>query len=96
MDLSLLPTLLRSLNVRSVMVEGGASIIDQFLATTYNDETGRQRPLADCVIVTVAPSNIGDEGVAYGAGKGLQAIKSTFKGIYAERFGQDSVLVFQP
>lgn len=90
------PALLRSLDVRSVMVEGGASIIDQFLSTTFTDEAGRQRYLADCVIVTVAPANIGNEGVGYGSGKGLQAIRSSFKEKHTEKCGKDSIVVFQP
>jgi len=96
MDLSQLPNLLRSLDIHSVMVEGGASIIDQFVTTTYHDEAGQRRPLADCIIVTVAPMDIGKDGIAYGSGQGLQAIRDSFKERYSERFGKDSVLVFQP
>lgn len=40
---------------RSLMVEGGASVISSFLATPG---------LVDLVIVTVAPVLVGDEGVS--------------------------------
>ena len=52
-----LPSLLSSLSLRSVMIEGGSAILSSFLhASPRPDET----PLVDAAIVTVAPSFIGD------------------------------------
>jgi riboflavin biosynthesis pyrimidine reductase len=47
---------LRKNGIRSLMVEGGARIIDSFLATPA---------LVDNVIVTVAPTFVGKQGVGY-------------------------------
>lgn len=63
---------LRSLDVHSLMVEGGASVIGSFLAEassslkTAND--GEAKSIVDMVIVTVAPTLVGDDGVGYGVG----------------------------
>ena len=43
------------------MVEGGARIIQSFLAESPNAS------MIDTVIITVAPTFVGDDGVGYGA-----------------------------
>ena len=53
---------LRVLGIRSLMVEGGAGVINSFLSARSEDT---QKPLVDTVIVTVAPVFIGN-GVGYG------------------------------
>lgn len=59
-----IPTVLETLHkhgVRSLMVEGGARIIEAFFAEpTTSDETN-----IDTIIVTVAPRFVGDDGVGY-------------------------------
>jgi 2,5-diamino-6-(ribosylamino)-4(3H)-pyrimidinone 5'-phosphate reductase len=60
---------LRSLDIRSVMVEGGASVIASLLAEApLNKEDGGLSSIVDTVIVTVAPTFVGDDGVGYGIG----------------------------
>ncbi|CCM03796.1 uncharacterized protein FIBRA_05944 [Fibroporia radiculosa] len=63
---SLLETL-RSLGVRSLMVEGGARVIQTFLAASERSSELRTFPnCVNMVIVTVAPTLVGNEGVGYG------------------------------
>ena len=69
---------LRGLGVRSLMVEGGARVIRSFLhaargeggsvAAGEGENAGRRRPVVDALVVTVAPTVVGDAGVGYGAG----------------------------
>lgn len=61
---------LRSLDIRSVMVEGGASVIGSFLAERPLGGEGISDSIVDTVIVTVAPTFVGDDGVGYGVGLG--------------------------
>ena len=60
-----IPALLRKLRefgIRSLMVEGGARVIQSFL-----NEPRNASDVIDSVIVTVAPTFVGDDGVGYGA-----------------------------
>ncbi len=81
--LATLRDILRSLSIRSLMVEGGATLIQQFLAeerpvagsrsdvASAADSAQPQstRPFIDCLIVTVAPVMIPDGyGLQDGAG----------------------------
>jgi 2,5-diamino-6-(ribosylamino)-4(3H)-pyrimidinone 5'-phosphate reductase len=60
---------LRSFDIHSVMVEGGASVIGSFLAeVSISGEGGGLSNVVDTVIVTVAPTFVGDDGVGYGIG----------------------------
>lgn len=52
---------LRSLGISSLMVEGGARVIDSFLQANLST------PCIESLIVTVAPTLVGASGVAYGA-----------------------------
>lgn len=53
---------LRGLDIYSLMVEGGARVIQSFLATEASCHG-----CIDMVIITVAPTLVGDDGVGYGA-----------------------------
>ena len=53
LDLSTLPRILEELGIKSLMVEGGAQIIHQFLTTSSSSVGGT--PLVDLLVVTVAP-----------------------------------------
>jgi dihydrofolate reductase len=58
-----LPTLLKTLGIRSMMVEGGAEIIRQFLQSELHQDSRQGqggRPLADLLVVTVAPVLVPD------------------------------------
>lgn len=90
-----LPSVLSELGIRSVMIEGGASVIDQVFNASFLNQLGQERPLADLIIVTVAPSKIGADGVSYGAGVGLEAIPSEYVQEHSERLGKDSILVYR-
>ena len=53
------------------MVEGGASVIGSFLAeasSSHNTKSDIRRSVVDIVIVTVAPTLVGDDGIGYGIG----------------------------
>ena len=68
---------LRSLDIRSLMVEGGASVIGSFLAeasSSHATQNGIRRTILDTVIVTVAPTLVGDDGVGYGIGLGGEQV----------------------
>jgi 2,5-diamino-6-(ribosylamino)-4(3H)-pyrimidinone 5'-phosphate reductase len=56
--------MLHDLNIRSVMVEGGARVIGSFFAETTPLETGEG--IIDTLIMTVAPTLVGADGVGYG------------------------------
>jgi 2,5-diamino-6-(ribosylamino)-4(3H)-pyrimidinone 5'-phosphate reductase len=50
------------------MVEGGARVIQSFLAeSTSKEGHSASTRVVDSVIVTVAPVFVGDDGVGYGA-----------------------------
>lgn len=60
-----IPEMLKALKehgIRSLMVEGGARVIQSFLA-----ESQSSSHVVDRVIVTVAPTFVGADGVGYGA-----------------------------
>ena len=62
----MIPDLLKVLynsGIRTLMVEGGATIIDTFLAESARAEPN---PIIDTLIITIAPTLVGDEGVGYG------------------------------
>ena len=52
---------LQAQGIRSLMVEGGATVIKSFLSAA-----GESSGLVDAVVVTVAPIFVGSDGVGYG------------------------------
>ena len=62
---------LRTLGIRSLMVEGGARIIQSFLAESTHNDTMRA---VNAVVVTVAPIFVGDDGVGYGTNVSSSAV----------------------
>jgi 2,5-diamino-6-(ribosylamino)-4(3H)-pyrimidinone 5'-phosphate reductase len=85
---------LRSLDIRSLMVEGGASIIGSFLAEAsplHSTHNNTNRSIVDTVIVTVAPTFVGDDGIGYGAGLRKEHIPK-LQHIRTEVIGQDTVI----
>lgn len=58
---------LKELGIRSLMVEGGATVIATFLDMREPDDRGADKPIVDMHIVTVAPVMIGAVGVQAGA-----------------------------
>lgn len=91
--------LLRQRGIRSIMVEGGASVIRSFLAASipakseHSQDAGTEHANAsvvDTLIITVSPVLVGKDGVSYGSDlsarelPGLQHIKT-------ELFGRDAV-----
>jgi len=78
-----LPAILRTLHekgIRSIMVEGGARVIQSFLTAGH---------LVDTLIVTTAPVLVGSDGVGYGGG--LEQIPG-LKHINTELLGRDAVV----
>lgn len=57
---------LQDMGVKSLMVEGGATVISSFIASG----------LVDRLVVTVCPTLVGDEGVPYNVGKVCQYASS--------------------
>lgn len=63
-----IPSLLRKLyenDIRSVMVEGGASVINTFMNQACQPRGPGEFPVVDTLIVTVAPTIVGDDGLGY-------------------------------
>lgn len=87
-----IPDLLKVLynfGIKSLMVEGGATVIGSFLA-----ECARTKPntIIDTLIITIAPMLIGDDGVGY-AEKLLATQIPSLKHIQTEVMGRDVVIV---
>ena len=71
---------LRSLGVRSLMVEGGARVIRSFLEAARTQPAAQKEQtlgspggtgaatIVDALVVTVAPTIVGEAGVGYGSG----------------------------
>lgn len=76
-------TQLRDLGIRSVMVEGGAEVIKSFLvaANAYDQAgvEGSARTWVDSLIITAAPTIVGEDGIDYASG------------LTASRVRQDSI-----
>ncbi|KAJ9101026.1 hypothetical protein QFC20_005310 [Naganishia adeliensis] len=85
--LSTLPRILDELGINSLMVEGGAQIIHQFL-TTPTSEDGK--PLVDLLVVTVAPVLVPD-GLAVPGGE----TSVDFEHLRTEVMGRDAVMIFR-
>ncbi|KAI1793188.1 bacterial bifunctional deaminase-reductase [Ganoderma leucocontextum] len=98
-------TALRGLGVRSLMVEGGARVIRSFLEaargragqqiqgreSSEGTGSGEGAKIIDALVVTVAPTIVGEAGVGYGSG--LLADKlPTFEHVRTEVFGLDAVM----
>ncbi|KAJ8702091.1 hypothetical protein PTI98_000836 [Pleurotus ostreatus] len=79
---------LSELGVRSLMVEGGASVIKSFF-TGVSNPSGN---FVDTVIVTVAPVFVGQQGIGYDLD--LQ-ISSGLQHVHSEILGKDAVLVLK-
>ncbi|KAK7686728.1 hypothetical protein QCA50_010328 [Cerrena zonata] len=76
---------LRSLGIRSLMVEGGARVIKSFLAESNAVNT---------IIITIAPKFVGSEGVGYGSDlTSSQALK--FEHARTELFNRDAVMALK-
>ncbi|OJA10317.1 hypothetical protein AZE42_05183 [Rhizopogon vesiculosus] len=87
-----IPDLLESLynyGIKTLMVEGGAAVVGSFLA-----ESARAKPntIIDTLIITIAPTLVGDEGVGYGKGLSTEQTPS-LKHIQTKIMGQDVVIV---
>ncbi|KAI0081101.1 riboflavin-specific deaminase [Panus rudis PR-1116 ss-1] len=83
---------LRELGIRSLMVEGGAQVIRSFLV-----EAGKKdgdRPLVDVIIITVAPTFVGNAGVGYGTDLLTDALPN-LKHLRTANFGRDSVVALK-
>ena len=71
---------LREKGIRSIIVEGGARVIQSFLAS---------RHLVDSMIVTIAPVLVGRDGVGYDGG--LEEVPGS-KYVRTEVLGRDAVI----
>ncbi|KAF5368408.1 hypothetical protein D9758_002165 [Tetrapyrgos nigripes] len=88
-----LPAVLKSLHdmgIRSLMVEGGARVIRSFFSASTSSR------LVDSIIVTVAPTFVGDDGVGYSYDSALEGHNSGFKHAFTQVIGRDSVVGLVP
>lgn len=79
-----IPTVLRTLraqDIKSIMVEGGARVIQSFLSSNPS--------VIDTIIVTTAPGFIGRDGVGYG--EGLDRVPG-LRYVATEVMGKDTVV----
>ena len=82
LDLNALLTVLGSLGVKSLMVEGGARIITSFL-TGY---------LANWLVITIAPVFVGGIRAVEPAGDGVSRPFPAVRDVHGEQFGRDFVI----
>ncbi|KAI0785320.1 dihydrofolate reductase-like domain-containing protein [Irpex lacteus] len=88
--------ILKTLGLRSLMVEGGAKIIQSFLKETQPGLDGKAVPIVDSIIITVAPTIVGVDGLGYDCD--LTAQVSTLgqlEHVQTELFGRDTVMAFR-
>lgn len=79
-------TVLGGLGVRSLMVEGGASVIRSFLSAAHKSTgPGDKKKAVDALIVTVAPTLVGSAGVGYGAELLADAVRVVFRALVHSR-----------
>ncbi|KAL6307679.1 dihydrofolate reductase-like domain-containing protein [Sparassis latifolia] len=91
---------LRGLGIRSLMVEGGASVIKSFLAANKHP-AGPDRPAAvaertflDMVIITIAPTLVGRDGISYGSDLLAEELP-VLRHLNTELFGRDAVVALR-
>ncbi|KAI0094478.1 dihydrofolate reductase-like domain-containing protein [Irpex rosettiformis] len=84
---------LKTLGIRSLMVEGGAKIIQSFLRETHPGLDGKAIPIVDNIIITVAPKIVGADGVGYDCDLTTQL--GQLNHIKTELFGRDTVMTFK-
>ncbi|KAH9837275.1 bacterial bifunctional deaminase-reductase [Rhodofomes roseus] len=80
---------LRGLGMQSLMVEGGARVIQCFLAAE-----AQHRNCIDTVIVTIAPTIVGKDGVAYGSNLPSDTLPA-MQHVETELFGRDAVVALR-
>ncbi|KAI0962265.1 hypothetical protein AcV7_001145 [Taiwanofungus camphoratus] len=93
---------LRNLGIRSLMVEGGARVIRSFLAeaglhsgaSEEGASDGVVRSAVDTVIITVAPTLVGRDGIGYG-NELVGGELPTLVHVETRVFGCDSVVVLK-
>ncbi|KAL4258169.1 2,5-diamino-6-ribosylamino-4(3H)-pyrimidinone 5'-phosphate reductase [Pleurotus pulmonarius] len=87
-DIRAMLRMLSELGIRSLMVEGGASVIKSFFTGVSNTSGD----FVDAVIVTVAPVFVGQQGVGYDLD--LQN-SSGVQHVHSEVLGKDAVLMLK-
>ncbi|EED80875.1 predicted protein [Postia placenta Mad-698-R] len=87
-SLPMLMMSLSSMGIRSVMVEGGARVIQSFLAEAESSD------IVDTVVVTVAPTLVGESGVGYGQSLVRNKLPK-LQHISTEVFGSDAVIALK-
>jgi len=80
---------LRSLGISSLMVEGGARVIDSFLQANLST------PLVDSLIVTVAPTLVGSGGVAYETNTSGGQHLHNLRHADTQVVGGDAIIIFK-
>jgi len=82
---------LRKHGIRSLMVEGGAQVIRSFSTQSVT------KALVDTIIVTIAPTFVGDGAVSYDPGlTDSDNLVPEFKHFSTELFGRDIVVALVP
>ncbi|KAK9239865.1 dihydrofolate reductase-like domain-containing protein [Lipomyces kononenkoae] len=79
---------LKQLGLRSLMVEGGAQVINDLLCTTVQDVNGTKFSPVDVVIITIAPVYLGKNGVEVSPTTAIDKLYD----IKWEQFGRDIVI----
>ncbi|KAK9375757.1 dihydrofolate reductase-like domain-containing protein [Lipomyces chichibuensis] len=79
---------LKELGIRSLMVEGGARVINDLLCTAVDDINGNKVSLVDVVIITIAPVYLGKNGVEVSPASALDNLYD----ITWAQFGRDCVM----
>jgi len=95
-DFLSIPCLLRKLyeyDIRSVMVEGGATVINTFINQASQPRGPGESPVVDTLIVTVAPTIVGNDGLGYTVGaSGDKPSIPKFMHVRTELMGKDAII----
>ncbi|KAK9390700.1 dihydrofolate reductase-like domain-containing protein [Lipomyces mesembrius] len=79
---------LKELGIHSLMVEGGARVINDLLCTSVDDINGTKVSPVDVVIITIAPVYLGKNGVEVSPASALDNLYD----ITWDQFGRDCVM----
>ncbi|KAG9314141.1 dihydrofolate reductase-like domain-containing protein [Chiua virens] len=84
---------LYELDIRSVMVEGGASVIGTFINHASKPRRPSESPVVDTLVVTVAPTLVGNGGMGYAVGISGDTLNNPkFTHLRTEMMGKDTVI----
>ncbi|KZT08650.1 bacterial bifunctional deaminase-reductase [Laetiporus sulphureus 93-53] len=88
-------TRLYEMGIHSLMVEGGARVIKSFLADAgKRSANGSKTSVVDTVVITVAPTLVGKDGIGYGSDLAASELPA-LEHVETQLFGRDAVIALR-